>query len=276
MKKIISFCIILFTTFAAKSQYYYNDIIATNLGNAQQKLLLANNIKKIKVVNKDADGSLIEGFLLEQKINKAGAEIITTSTNQSGGVSTLTSIYNSNKVVATTDNNFGVQTSTQYEYNDKGLLSSVKSSTIDTFMNSSTEELHLWQYNANNLPYKMYKIKNQKDTTMVELLLDKDGTVAVEVWKKNNKVIESYFYYYNEAGNITQILRNDTYQGKMIPVTQMDYNADGRVQKMIQVLSAGKSYNVWKYYYNTNGLKSKEECYDKQKQLVGTMEYSYN
>lgn len=276
MKKIISFSIILFTTFVAKSQYYYNDIIATNLGNAQQKLLLANNIKKIKVVNKDADGTLIEGFLLEQKINKAGAEIVTTSTNQSGGVSTLTSTYNNNKVIATTDNNFGVQTSTQYEYNDKALLSSVKSSTIDTFMNSSTEELHLWQYNANNMPYKMFKIKNLKDTTVVDLVLDKDGTVAVEVWKKNNKVIESYFYYYNEAGNITQILRNDTYQGKMIPVTQMDYNTEGRVQKMIQVLSAGKSYNIWKYYYNTNGLKSKEECYDKQKQLLGTMEYSYN
>lgn len=276
MKKIISFSIILFTTFAAKSQYYYNDIIATNLGNAQQKLLLANNIKKIKVVNKEADGSLIEGFILEQKINKAGAEIVTTSTNQSGGISTLTSTYNNNKVIATTDNNFGVQTSTQYEYNDNGLLSSVKSSTIDTFMNSSTQELHLWQYNANNLPYKMFKIKNLKDTTVIDLVLDKDGTVAVEIWKKNNKVIESYFYYYNETSNIAQILRNDTYQGKMIPVTQMDYDAEGRVQKMIQVLSAGKSYNTWKYYYNTNGLKSKEECYDKQKQLVGTMEYSYN
>jgi hypothetical protein len=55
-----------------------------------------------------------------------------------------------------------------------------------------------------------------------------------------------------------------------------EYDANGRVKQMVQVLAAGKNYNTWRYSYLENGLKLKETCYDKQKQLIGTIEYTYS
>ena len=56
-----------------------------------------------------------------------------------------------------------------------------------------------------------------------------------------------------------------------------EYDSLGKIKKMIQVLAGGSNYNSWIYYYNTTSqLKEKEVCYDKQKQLLGSIEYLYN
>lgn len=43
---------------------------------------------------------------------------------------------------------------------------------------------------------------------------------------------------------------------------------------MISVQS-GNDYLIWKYEYNDKGLRIRELCYNKQKQLPGRIEYQY-
>ncbi|MEI2710646.1 MAG: hypothetical protein V9E96_16780, partial [Chitinophagaceae bacterium] len=78
MKKFILYIILLFATFATvHAQYYYNDLLATQQSNAQQKLLLNNKVRTVTAISKEADNSTVEGFLVQQKINKDASEIVT-------------------------------------------------------------------------------------------------------------------------------------------------------------------------------------------------------
>lgn len=65
-------------------------------------------------------------------------------------------------------------------------------------------------------------------------------------------------------------------QKKMLPDFMYEYDDNGNIKKMIEVIAGGSNYNTWYYTYNTNGLKEKEVCYDKKKQLLGSLEYLYN
>jgi hypothetical protein len=55
-----------------------------------------------------------------------------------------------------------------------------------------------------------------------------------------------------------------------------EYNDNGTLKQMIQVLAGGSNYNTWTYTYLSNGLKEKEYCYDKQKKFIGAIEYNYS
>lgn len=266
---------LLISTFSF-AQYYYNDVIATGLSNNQQKLLKQNKIKTVKAISKEADNSIIEGFSVEQKINSNATEIVTTSKSTLGKASILTSTYENGRIINTSDETDGVSTSTSYSYTDAGLLQSLVSSTIDTSMNGTTTESHTWIYNANGVPVKMIKVKNNSDTTVIDFVIDEKGFVGEEHWKRKGKNAESYYYYYNDAGLITDIVRYNSRAKKMLPDFMYEYDATGKMKQMIQVLAGGSNYNTWKYSYNENGLKQKEVCYDKKKQMIGSIEYTYN
>ena len=276
MKKFILYVILLFATFATvHAQYYYNDLLATQQSNAQQKLLLNNKVRTVTAISKEADNSTVEGFLVQQKINKDASEIVTETKNGESVVSTLFSYYNNGIINKTKTITKDIFTVTDYIYDAAGLLQNITSATTDTFMNSFTSEHHIWFFNAEHQPTKMYRIKNNTDTTFVEFVLDDQKMVAVENWKRNGRYTEAYYYYYNEKKQLTDIVRFNSIAQKMLPDFMFEYDATGRIKQMIQVLAAGKNYNTWRYTYLENGLKQKEICYDKQKQLVGAIEYSY-
>ncbi|MBS1565651.1 MAG: hypothetical protein JST39_14775, partial [Bacteroidetes bacterium] len=53
-------------------------------------------------------------------------------------------------------------------------------------------------------------------------------------------------------------------------------NDAGLVSQLIIVPEGSNEYQIWKYNYNSNGLKTQEMCYSKQKQLLGKVEYTYD
>lgn len=272
------FCtVILFLALSAvlHAQYYYNDILSTKQTIQQQQQLQKNNIKKVVAISKEADNSPTDGFMVEQTLSKNGNEITTTTKSSASEISTLVSLFNDGKILKTKSNSKNLFTVTDYLYNDDGSIQSILSSTTDTFMSSFISESHIWFYNAQQQPTKMYRIKNNTDTTFVEFVLDENNQVAVENWKRNGRYTETYYYYYNDKKQLTDIARYNKSIDKMLPDFIYEYDAMGRVKQMIQVLAAGKNYNTWRYTYLENGLKQKETCYDKQKQLIGTIEYSY-
>ncbi len=273
MKKIFSL-IALFIYYTASSQYYYNDILSTQQTNNQYKLLRSNTIKSIKAFSYEDETTLSENFLLEVVFNKLGREMITTS-SANGINSLLTSTYQNNRVIKSVENTARVENTITYLYDVAGNVQSLTTSTIDTFMKSNLTEQHLWQYNTNNQPSLMLRIKNGTDTTRIEFVYDEFGNIGEEHWKRKGRTTESYYYYYNDKKLLTDIVRFNSRAKKMLPDFMFEYDEKGRVNQMIQVTTGSSSYVTFKYSYNEKGLKQSEIVFNKLKQQVGHIEYAY-
>jgi hypothetical protein len=55
-----------------------------------------------------------------------------------------------------------------------------------------------------------------------------------------------------------------------------EYAPDGKVIQKITVPANSSDYLIWRYQYNSNGLKIKEAIYDRHKTLNGKIEYQYD
>jgi YD repeat-containing protein len=259
---------------AVHSQYYFNDIIATRQAAQQYQALKSNHVRHVTAESYESDNQPTENFQLEQTISPdAGTVIINASYPSTGKLLTINT-YKDGKLASTQDSSANVSTTTTYTYNDAGNIATITTQAVDTFMNSHSTEVHLWKYNNSGQPAQMLRIKDGRDTTMVELTYD-NGNVAQEAWKRHGKVVENYYYYYNTNNQLTDIVRFNYRAKKMLPDFLYDYDANGRVIKMTQVPTGTSDYMVWHYIYNSNGLKEKELLYNKQQQLVGRIVYKY-
>ncbi len=265
--------ILLLATINVYSQYYYNDVVTTQQTNEQYLLLKKNHIQQVSAKSYESDGEVTTDFLLEQTITANGSEITTTSDFPSTGKSLAQSFYLNDKISKTVTNSDNVASTVTYNY-DGDNLKSITTQTEDTFMNSSSVETHLWFY-ENNKPTKMLLIKNNNDTTTVELTKDEHGDIAEERWRKKGRLLENYFYYYNEQHKFTDIVRFNTKAQRLLPDFLFEYDDSGRLIQFTQIPVSSDNYLVWHYEYGANGLKEKELCFNKQKQPVGSIEYTY-
>jgi hypothetical protein len=256
-------------------QYYYNDIVANTLSNQQFKLLKQARVKNIKAISYEPSGEVTQGFSIEQEVSPDFRKTVTNTALQEGTKSTLTVTYENNRVKKSVDVNHKVETTNTFTYNDKGLPTTISSNTSDTAVQINSSEVHIWTYNANNIPTSLLKIKNKVDTTFIEFVYDEKGNIGEEHWKRKGKIFETYYYYYNDKNQVTDIVRFNTRAKQMLPDFLYEYDVKGRISKMTQVTSGGSNYLVWTYTYNDKGLKESEVCYNKQKQLIGKIEYGY-
>ena len=259
---------------AVYSQYYYNDLVATRQAAQQYQTLKTNHISHVTAQSFESDNQPTENFQLEQTISPdAGRVTIAASYPSTGNLLTVNT-YKDGKLVNTQDSSANVSTATTYTYNDAGNIATITTETLDTFMNSHSTEVHQWMYNSSGQPAQMLRIKDGNDTTVIALTYD-NGNVAQETWKRKGHVVENYYYYYNANNQLTDIVRYNYRAKKMLPDFLYDYDANGRVVKMMQVPTGRSDYMIWQYIYNDNGLKEKELLFNKQQQLVGRIEYSY-
>ena len=54
-----------------------------------------------------------------------------------------------------------------------------------------------------------------------------------------------------------------------------EYNNASQIAQMTTTEEGGSYYYIWKYTYS-NGLRSGEKCYSKERRLMGSIEYEYN
>lgn len=273
MKSAALLVLLLIVAHCVYAQYYYNDIITTQQTNDQYLLLKKNHIQQVSAKSYEAGGELTADFQLEQNILNNASEITTISSFPSTGKSESQSFYTNDKLTKTITNSDNVQSTVLYSY-DGDLLKSITTQTIDTFMNSSSQEVHQWFY-ENNKPAKMLLIKNNNDTTTIELTTDEHGDVAEERWRKKGRIVENYFYYYNDQHKLTDIVRYNAKAQRLLPDFLFEYDNNGTLVKFTQIPQGSADYLVWQYEYLPNGLKQKELCFNKQKQPVGSIEYSY-
>ena len=273
MKKFIIAGLLLILALHTNAQYYYLDIIGTQQTNDQYKKILQQNLSSISATSFEQSNKPSTDFVLEQNI--ANNQIVTRSASINSKESFFTSYYTSGKLTKTIDSNNSAINTVEYKYNNKGKLLSSTSSNKDFDGTYDQSEIHQWQYDDAGNPLKMLKIKNNADTTIVECKLDEAGNIIEESWKKNNRVIETYYYYYNAKNQLTDVVRYNRKAKQMLPDIMFEYDSSGLVSQMTQTQGTSANYLIWRYVYNNKGLKEKEFAFNKKKELLGKIEYTY-
>jgi YD repeat-containing protein len=275
MKKLFTIGILISISSQCIAQYYYSDIIGTQQTNKQYKTLIAQQLKKISATSYEANNQPSRDFLLDQLIDNNKQQVITHSKSSTNGESYFISHYHQNRLVKTVDSGSSAINTVQYQYATDGKIKSINSINKDFDGTLRSNEVHTWFYNAAGQPEKMLRIKNNVDTTHVSFTYDEAGNIAEEIWKKKNRTLETYYYYYNAKNLLTDIVRYSKKAKQMLPDFILEYDDKGRVIQMTQTQSASANYLVWRYAYNPQGLKTREMVYNKQKEFLGKIEYTY-
>ncbi len=258
----------------ANAQHYYKDIISNTQLLADMNAYKENKIKSINIKSFEDNGIESEGFFCEKKFNKEykKSELFTRA-NITAASMFISEFDNDGRLKSTHDSSAISVTAINYSYDNKrrihSIFSTVKSQD-DDFTNQITEE-HIYTYNEAGHPASMSKIKNGKDTSIINFSLDEKNNVAIE---KDTKTGGKYFYYYDAKNRLTDIILNNEYSQNMKPDYMFEYNGAGLITQMTTVEEGSSNYFVWKYSYQ-NGLRIKEKCFTNERRLMGSIEYEY-
>ena len=207
MKKMFALPVLLLFFFTGFTQHYYNDIISSQQSNTNYLSLKSSNQNQVTGVSFESDNSPTRNFKLQQELSRDKKRLTTTTTSPSNVTSITVSHFENDKLRRTSDSLSGVSNITEYEYNTDGRLSKIITQSIDPEHSGNTIEVHQWFYKQNGSPDHMLKIKNKTDTIKVEFLYDEKDNLAEEKWMQKNRLLETYFYYYNDKKQMTDVVR---------------------------------------------------------------------
>jgi antitoxin component YwqK of YwqJK toxin-antitoxin module len=267
----------LITSVFGQAQYYYKDIIGTTETNNLLKLFTSYNIQSVSLKSYEADGSISDNFQVEQVLDKSNKTLKTISHSGVTDESVLNSWFDDHvRVIKTTDTSGTSLNTAVYTYNSTGKLVSIKSFSGDTLKTGTAAEDHQWYYNEKGQPVQMLRIINAIDTTLIKILADENGNITQETPYKKGKAGDPVYYYYNEKNQITDIVRYNYKLKKLLPDYMFEYSDAGQVIQKITVPSnKAAAYLIWRYQYDSRGLKVREACFNKDKVLTGKIEYNY-
>lgn len=274
MKTFLLLCTAFFS-FQAGAQYYYKDIVGTAESNTQLQAYKAGNVKRVTLASFDGDNTRTEGFLVAQQFD-AGSGILRTTTQNGEEAASLLTTYTdaAGRVVKTVDSSATSVSTTEYSYRPDGKLLLVKSLVSDAAGRFPITETHEWQYEGERVK-GMTRTRNGREVTTVNFVLDEKGNIVEENSVRNGVKGEPVFYYYNDKNQLTDIVRFNTKAKRLLPEYMFEYNDKGQVIQRITFPSNNSNYTIWRYQYNTQGLRTREAIYNKQKELTGKVEYSY-
>ncbi len=256
-------------------QYYYNDILSNRDANSRFQLLRKYRITRITAASFEADNTPTEGFSLTETVSLDGKKSTLQTADISGQTSETKRQYEFNRIRRSQSYSHGIENDVQYQYTSDGKLQTIRFITTDTALHTTQTEQHDWHYDTKGQPDFAWIIKNNSDSTFLQLVRDANDHIVEEHWMRKKMETGAYYYYYDSAGRVTDIVRYNNRLKKLLPDFLYEYDADGRVASMTQVFSSNSSYIVWKYRYNPKGLKQEESGFDKQKNFLGKMVYTY-
>ena len=276
MKNIV-LAALLISSALTQAQYYYKDIIGTAETNHQLKLYMATNVQSVVLKSFEPDGSVSDNFQVEQLLDKNAKTLKTVSHSGVTDESVLLSFFDdSARVIKTMDTSGTSFNAAAYTYNGAGKLLSLKSFSGDTLKTGSETEDHQWTYNGKGQPVQMLRIINNTDTTVIKFQTDDNGNIIQETPYKKGKSGDPVYYYYDGKNQVTDIVRYNYKLKKLLPDYMFEYSDAGQVIQKITVPSnKAAQYLIWRYQYDSKGLKAREACFNKDKQLTGKIEYAY-
>ncbi|MFT3746739.1 MAG: hypothetical protein QM768_00410 [Agriterribacter sp.] len=276
IKKLILICLTFLFVRSSFSQYYYRDIILTGQNAAQQQTWKKNKVQQVSLLSFEADGTPSENFSCDIKPNSGYTQVRTITSSQVAGSSSLTAFYNFKaQLYKSVDSSNEVLTVYEYSFDSTGKLSAAVNTVTGLTDKRKQTEKHIWFYNTQGLPAYMLYIKNNTDTTTVKFLTDENGNILEEEsWWRNVSKGKTY-YYYDTLNRLTDIVRYNAKLQKLIPDYIFEYDENNRLIQMTNMQQDAGNYIIWKYLYNDMGLRTEERGYNKQKRLIGRIEYRY-
>lgn len=269
------FLFLLVVSSVAQSQYYYKDIIGTREANDLINSYKKVNLRSVEIISIESNGSPSKDFRIIQQFDLA-SQVLHTQTRNQTETSILSTYFNEQgKVIKTVDSSGFLANTTLYTYLPNGSLQSLNSLATDTSRGLKETEDHTWHYNADGKPQKMLRTINNVPAMEITFTYDENGNVAEEVWKKKGIEMDRIFYYYNDQNYLTDIVRFNKKAGRLLPDFMFEYSNEGQVIQKITVPVNSLDYQIWRYQYNDKGLKSREVLFDRDKQIVGKIEYRY-
>jgi hypothetical protein len=266
----------LFIAAVSQAQYYYNDIISTMETSRQMKTYVANKVKQVMATGFEPDGRKSSDFNEWQDILQNGSMLkVTTRNGQS-----VTRVYYrfdpDSRLISATDSSGDVISVSNYSYDELGRVVRVENKISDGANDFNQAEVHVWKYNSNGKPVSMWRSINNADSLEVKMVIDETGNPAEERMYKRKIETGAVYYYHDELGRLTDIVRYNNKARRLLPDYMFEYDdKDNVIQKITTTSSVGLGYIIWRYLFNEKGLKTKEALFNKEKQQTGRIEYAY-
>lgn len=277
MKKLPFLLLTLFF-YEANSQYYYKDLVAAADITRQMKTYTTNNIRKVTATGITPEGGASSDFSEVYEISSNGTVLkITTRINQT--VSSVRHSFNDQGLlISTVDSASGVKSTSVYTYDENGKISVISNSAIDADSSGdfSQTEIHQYIYKDGKLD-RMWRIINKADSLEVRFVPDENGNIVEERNYRGEIAADPIYYYYDDKNRLTDIVRFNYKANRLLPDFLFEYDDNNRViQKITTTSGQNIGYLIWRYLFNEKGLKAKEALYNKEKQLQGRIDYTYN
>jgi hypothetical protein len=277
MKSLSASVILILIANSCFAQYYYQDIIATQQANEKWKAYKDNKVKSVIISSFESNNQPTEGFECRQTVAKDYSQLSTYTKTDFSRETTLVSFYAANgQLQKTIDTSKNYQSITEYSYDPSGNIAVIKNSSAEQTGEMKSSEQHLWKFGNDGKPVSMQKIKNNNDTTFISFVKDEKGNIAEEHATHNKSEMPAIYYYYDENKRLTDIVRYNEKAKRLLPDYVFTYNDNSKLSSMLFVPEGSTDYQKWIYEYDEKGLRTKETCFSKQKEMLGKIEYQYN
>jgi hypothetical protein len=271
---------LILLTRVCNAQYYYKDLVVNRENTARWLSFKGNHVKAVTLSSLEADGKPTDGFAGTEQVSADYLHITTHSKSSGTGDSWILADYSSlgQGLIRDLDTSDTYENVSVHRYDDQGRIISISDTSTETDNHLVDVEQHIWTYDPAHpdKPLSMLKIMNGHDTTYVRFILDGKGNVSEERSSRLGVALPPFYYYYDADNHLTDIVRYNARAGRLLPVEMFEYGEGGRVSSALIVPEEGNSfYEKWYYEYDDKGLKVKDFCYNKEKELLGSVEYSY-
>jgi antitoxin component YwqK of YwqJK toxin-antitoxin module len=242
------------------------------------KTYTANNIKKIIAKGITPEGGASSEFSEVGEINVNGT-ILKVTTNNNKAIATLTYSFNDRgQLISSIDSAINVKSTSTYAYDANGKINSISNTATDADSSGdfSQTEVHQYTYKDGKLD-KMWRIINKTDSLEVRFVTDENGNVIEERNFRRGVLADPVYYYYDDRNRLTDIVRFNYKANRLLPDYLFEYDDNDRVIQKITTTSGNNlGYLTWRYLFDEKGLKTKEALFNKDKQLQGRIDFSYN
>ncbi len=264
----------------AHAQYYYSDLIATRQAETKQKLYQTHRVKKMEewalLPNGERQTEYRQWTLispkadttLQQRLESSGSNLFTTTFDRQGNLSSQTERQPGRLVI------------TRFERNNNGWITRIENLLEDSLMEVSSREVHSWTYDDMGRPLHMWRMventDGNTDSTEVRFAVDSSGLVTEERIYKKGKEFDFLYYYYDQSGHITDIVRYNRKWKRLLPDQIFEYDDAGKMIQRMQLTGNREiSYLIWRYQYDNKEMMIQETLYNNLKQPTGSIRYVY-
>lgn len=280
--KLLLLSPVLLISLASSAQYYYNDITGSRETADLMKQYTLNKVRTVSATGVDANGVRAGNYAEYHEVKDNGKTLKKTIIREMIRTVSYFGFDAQGRLVSIADSAADVQSRISYEYDAAGRVSLIRETQQDSASEFTQTEIHQWTYTASGQPATMWRTINGADSLEIQFTYDEKGNPGEEVYLKRGIEYNRVYYYYDDNNRITDIVRYNKKIKKLVPDVMLTYDEAGHViQKMTSAPTDnyGKvvwvGYFIWRYIFDSQGLKTKEALFDNDQKLTGKISYTY-